>query len=357
MKTKSRLSWNRYLFLGLAVLVAASTAQAGRTQIDAWPLLEIDEDTTTILYPLYSHEGESFTSFPLYYRTNEGRDHHVLWPLVKLSDGHLERAAPFWFAGEEEYTFFPFIHRTKYSTTLLVPPVHWRHDGDLVAFLPFYVRSGQMRYYAPTLFVKKREGADAGASVERVTFFPLFDYERPGTGSKTKLNVLLLAHAEWSRGRHEMMLVPLAGFRSGTKTDYVWLGPYYRDGDRHLLAPLYYQHSVEGGNDRWILTWRERRSHRSDVTAVYPFYADSLDRLRGDRERRKVSAMWPVYHREEVRDADGKRESRRRRFLMFTDERRADGVRRFELFGLPISETVEEAAPPRGEEVELETSA
>lgn len=330
--------------LALAALGPPGGAHAKRPEIDAWPLLEVREDATTVLYPLYSREGSSVTAFPFYYRTNDGRDHHVLWPLVKVSEGRLRRVAPFWFAGEESYTLFPLVHRTPKSTTLLLPPSHWRHDAEFFALLPLHVRTERKRFYTPSVWIEERETPDGGTELAELGAFPLFHYDRSAGGDREHLGVLLLAHGLRGAGGREGVLIPLAGVRRGSADDYTWLGPWYRDDDHRVLAPLYFEHEGPRASERWILTWRERRGERVDVSAVYPLYAQREERLRGDRERRVVSALWPLYRREEVVGAGGERESRRRRFLVFTDEERSDGVRRFGILGVPIAETVEARA-------------
>ena len=60
------------------LLLALASPLSVHAAVDAWPLLEIDEDTTTVLYPLYVDDGDFQMVFPLYYRTNEGRDHHAV---------------------------------------------------------------------------------------------------------------------------------------------------------------------------------------------------------------------------------------------------------------------------------------
>ena len=51
------------LFLLLAFACAAPLASHAR--IDAWPLLEVDDDTTTVLYPLYVNDGDFQMVFPV----------------------------------------------------------------------------------------------------------------------------------------------------------------------------------------------------------------------------------------------------------------------------------------------------
>jgi len=324
-----------------ALVLPVGSGATERTEIDVWPLLEIREDATTVLYPLYAREGKSVTAFPFYYRTNEGRDHHLVWPLVKVSDGRLERVAPVWLADDEAYTLFPLVRRTEEATTLLVPPSRWRHDGSLVALLPLYVRSGGRRFYAPSLWIEEREARDGTTDLARLGAFPLFAWERSPRGAE-HLSVLLLARGGWADTERTGVLLPLAGARRGSADDYTWLGPWYRDRDDHLLAPLYYAHDGARARERWILTWRKREGERLDVSAVYPLYAEREERLGRGRERRVVSALWPLYRREEIVGTAGRRESRRRRFLVFSDTERADGVRRFEILGVPVAETVED---------------
>jgi hypothetical protein len=370
MRIPNTHTWRRHLLqIALVAISGAALASPGlasseggqRPKVDAWPLLEIDEDTTTVLYPLYSKEGDSITSFPFYYRTNGGRDHHVLWPMVKVSDGHLERVAPLYFSGEDQLTIFPLIHRTEQSTTLLFPPAHWRHDGDFFALLPFYARSGDHRFYAPSIFVEVKDkhgdkhGDKGERRIERIHAVPLFNYEQRSGRQRKKLNILFLSRNQWGEDWREIKLLPMGAVRSGTADDYVWIGPYYQDDEVRMVAPLYYENETAHEHDRWILTWREQRSNDRQISAVYPFYSDTHDTIHGNRKRRTLSALWPVYHREEILSDAGDRDSMKRRFLMFSDVRSADGTRRFELFGLPVSETVEERSPARRAPAKLDT--
>lgn len=328
--------------VAVALLLAPAAAGASRPKIDAWPFLELDDDTTTVLYPLFSKEGDSVTAFPFYYRTNDGRDHHVLWPMAKVSEGRVERVAPFWFSGEESYTFFPLIHRTKESTLLLVPPSMWTHDGDFAAFLPFYARVDDDAFYAPNVFVSRETGPDGERVLSGLNVFPLFGFGRAANGPRRTLTMLLLAQTQWGGEGRESYLVPLGGLRTGSTDDFVWLLNTYRSRDVKLFAPLYYQRSKPDDRERWVLSWREKRSPARDVSAVYPFYATTSERLDDGRLGRKQSVLWPIYRRDEVRSSEGRRESRTRRFLFFKDETQADGSRRFSILGWPVSETIEQ---------------
>ena len=80
----------RTLWVLLAALWLVTPARTSHADIDLWPLLEISDDSTTVLYPLFVHEGPFMMIFPLYYRTNEGSDHHLAWPFFKISEGEVD---------------------------------------------------------------------------------------------------------------------------------------------------------------------------------------------------------------------------------------------------------------------------
>ena len=44
--------------IGLALLVGLLPLNGARADIDLWPLLEISDESTTVLYPLFVREGE-----------------------------------------------------------------------------------------------------------------------------------------------------------------------------------------------------------------------------------------------------------------------------------------------------------
>jgi len=127
------------LALGLFVLTVGAHPRQARAEVDWWPLFQKSEEGMTVLYPLYVREGDFQMIFPFYYRTNQGRDTHLLWPLIKLSEGRIERVAPFWFsADDDEFTLFPLIHRDSDATITLIPPMYTRADGTQTTFVPFY---------------------------------------------------------------------------------------------------------------------------------------------------------------------------------------------------------------------------
>src|SRR5690242_2902396 len=91
---------------GLAAAFAPRTQAA--TSVDLWPFYESTNDSTVVMWPFYDHEGKFLMVFPFYYRTNEGKDHHIVWPIVKFSEGRLTRLAPVWYSQDADtFTIFP----------------------------------------------------------------------------------------------------------------------------------------------------------------------------------------------------------------------------------------------------------
>jgi len=187
-----------------ALLLAPGPAAA---DVDLWPLFEKTDDSLTVLYPFWVQEKSFQMVLPFYYRTNEGRDQHVLWPLVKVSrDRGLVRAAPIYVSGEDEgeLTLFPLYRHTDEYTVTLIPPRYTTHD------------------------------------------------------------------------------------------------------------------------DR--------------VEIIFPFYAHTSETLASGGETEAMNVLWPLYERGVERDAGGRVVAQSRRFLLFSDVRESSGARRFEVFGIPISE-------------------
>ena len=156
-------------------LVLAALALPGRlgAEVNLWPAFESTEDSTTVLYPFFVHEGDFMMVFPWYYRTNGGKDHHVLWPIAKTSEGRVARLAPFWFSGQDgAFTLFPLIRQTSDYTVWTVPPVYHRHDGSFQAVFPFYMRSPEKLYVFPTFYRSQSQ------SVTRTLLFPVYAAER-----------------------------------------------------------------------------------------------------------------------------------------------------------------------------------
>ncbi|MEM7409404.1 MAG: hypothetical protein AAF430_04110 [Myxococcota bacterium] len=271
--------------------------------LDLWPLVVATEDEKSLLYPLFVHEDDFTLVFPVYARTRDGRDHHVLWPLVKWSDDGLERAAPFWFRSPQgEFLFFPFFYQSDRYTVWLLPPTWVAKDRPFSAMFPLYVRADDTLYTLPNLRIVDGPGEDL-----RVTSFGLFDWKRDGDARSVE--VALLAGAEWGGERRSARFLPLFQIEESA------------DASRGHAGLVYWSRSAAHSARGVAPLFMHRRTTRPDGA--------SDDALR---------ILWPAYTRTKAVDAEGGLISRNRRFLLFGDERAADGTRTLRFLGLPIWE-------------------
>lgn len=345
----------RPLVVGLLLLAPC----AARADVDLWPLVEVAPESTTVLYPLYVHEGRFLMVCPLYYRTNEGRDHHVLWPLFKLADGRVARVVPFWFSGQDsEATIFPFIRQTPDYTLWFVPPMYFRKDGAFTAVFPFFIKTATARYVFPNLYWEVERDRLSHLSV-----FPL--YSRSVFTDGSAFNVLYLFGRSANQAGSESWALPFYYRRTDARDHLLWALPfYYRhtdDRDDRLWAFPYYRHTSPGRSTQWALPFFMRKqtpeartfwllpflrsaSPTRTKTAFYPLFRVSTERQDTEsapaaETRQSLWVLWPLYSRQEVADAGGKLVERYRRFLVFSDRLDRNGVRTLRLFGVPVSET------------------
>jgi hypothetical protein len=363
-------------WLVLVVLASLTLPVAGaRGDVDLWPALVLSEDETVMLYPFYVRErqsaritsveggrveillgseeegareslapGEGFGGlshselvergvgpletpdflmmFPWYYRTNHGRDHHVLWPLFKSSRGRVERAAPLWFQGENSFTLLPIIHRTSDLTLWAIPPTVLSRDGSMTAVFPLFLRRQHELYVAPTYYRTRRPGEPAVDAL-----LPLWIHRRDAASSLVSLLVLF-------------------GWQRGPESEAEWAFPLFydqRERERRrtgLLFPIYYREREPDSARTWLLPVFVERGSLVSRTWVVPFWLSTREHRERGEVRTWLSVLWPLYSREEVRSASGKLAERRRRFLVFADRLERDGRRTLSVFGIPIRESL-----------------
>lgn len=165
--------------------------------VDLWPLFEKTDDSLTVLYPFWVQEKSFHMVLPFYYRTNEGRDQHVLWPLFKFSGGRgLVRAAPLYFGGESdgEYTLFPFYQHTAEHTITLIPPRYTTADDQVEVIFPVYAytsatdaanrKTESMNLFWP-LYERSVERDANGQTSAQTRRFLLFSDVRDASGGRT----------------------------------------------------------------------------------------------------------------------------------------------------------------------------
>jgi hypothetical protein len=277
----------------LLLALGMTPSPSARAEVDAWPLLEVSDDSTVVLYPLYVKEGDFLMMAPFYYRTDSGRDHHVLWPVLKVSDGDIERVAPFYFRSGEDFTLLPLIHQTPDYTAWSLPPLVVRHQGD------------RRDWFAlPNLYVSTKDG-----ELKRLRSFGVLDFER---GDKARdLDVLVVAAAHWGDDEHKLRLFPL--FSRSVSPDSYWLQ---------------------------VATYMGEETPDTDALTVFPLFSTSQHRAK-DQARTSLEILWPFYKRSELRDATGALLERQRRFLIFSDELARGGRRTLRVLGIAVRETLE----------------
>ena len=240
--------------IALSALCLALVASPAHAEIDLWPLLEIDEDTTTIAYPFYVKDGDFMMVFPFYTRTNEARDHHVLWPLFKVSEGRVVRVAPFYFGGHEgEYTLFPLIRQTQDYTLWSLPPTYISKSSNLKLVFPFYLRADDVRLVFPNLYADT-----SGGRVNAIGSAGLFDYSRDGE-VRSVYSLLWLVGNKWGGHTSRHYIVPFFWKESSPDASMLWLAPYHRsqspDHTTTAVYPFYRQTETADATQFWLLPY------------------------------------------------------------------------------------------------------
>ena len=329
---------------------------SARADVDLWPLLEISDESTTVLYPFYVREGKFLMIFPLYYRTNEGRDHHVVWPIFKWSEGRLERLAPVVFRGDDTFTLFPIIRRTPDYTAWLVPPVFVARDGPAHGVFPLYLRT-EHDFYALPLWHSR--WSDDGSSSH--SMWPLLSRETDAENDKLRvlwrlfgwehhpddhaLFMAYLFHREWGTKRWWNLFFPVfSNYAKGEERGF-YLFPYYQQRGPGLhqtgILPLFEYSRRDDASRLWLAPYYRSDSPHHSTRALFPLYMGRTKRDPAtDEVEVSTSLLWPLYRRVVHRDSEGNLLERYRRFLIFSDKLERDGSRLFSILGIAIVERI-----------------
>ena len=306
--------------LSLALSLSALPS-AARADVDLWPLLELSDDTTTVMYPFYVHEGDFMMVFPVYYRTDDGHEHHVLWPIFKMKDGRVSRVAPFWFSDDpDKFWIFPLAYHDADRTFLLVPPAYF-HGDEFQAVVPFYLhshdRDRDWLWIGPRLF-----GWEKTSTQDDYFGGVLFDWGKHTNGywHTSVFPVTWL----WG-GPDERGFVFLPAF---------WVRAYHQSID--ALLPLYWSSHENGESYFWLMGYWKSHTNTSDSLAFYPFFSHE----KKGSDTNELSILWPLYEREETVSSAGTLLHRHRRFLAFSDDERS-GHRELSLFGFVVRESTD----------------
>jgi hypothetical protein len=289
--------------LALFTLGLTTITPAARADVSAWPLLVLSEEETNILYPLYVDEPRFKMIFPLYYRTNQQRDTHLLWPLVKFHDGQLVRAAPFYFRDNEDYIFFPFIWQSEDFALWFVPPMYFDKVGDFSAIVPVYIRNRDSMFLFPNTYWHRNSDND----IDHWCFWPFITSDK-------------------------------------RDSDYFRFLTYFRrsSGTRTTAAmfPIYCHSKTASSESTWFLPYYREKTETSDTRVFFPLFGATDEQTIGGGDRRKRDYLWPFYRIDETRNVEGEVTHRKRRFLIFSDTR-SGGRRTLSVFGIPVSERIE----------------
>lgn len=322
----------------VALIGLTLCAGAARADIDWWPLLEVNDESTTVLYPFYVHEDEFLMLFPFYYRTNEARDHHILWPIAKFSEGQTRRVAPIWFSEQEgTFTLLPLMHRTPEYTLWLLPPVYQSRSGEHQAVVPLYYRSRHDLWTLPWYHRSRDPGELATDGL-----FPLFYREQGKDAGAFSLGTFLFRRS-WGPQRASTLVFPFYYGAHDVDSRTLWALPYYQHrsptSSTTAVIPLFEKDREGERTSLFAIPYYQVRSPHENTTALFPFFrtSHSTDTSSG-HARDSFSALWPIFTRNSERDKAGKLVSRYRRFLFFSDELTAEQKRIFRLLGIAVVE-------------------
>jgi len=251
---------------------------AAQADVDMWPFIEWDDQNKTVMYPFYANEenGDFKMRWPLYYKTNQGRDSHYLWPSVKFHDGQLTRFAPFWF-GEtsDDYVFFPFVVQKPGYSAWLFPPAYTRTDGTFKAFYPFYVRSDQTTYIFPNILRKQRSDSSS------LSVFPFYSNseERTINGEQiSRSSRFLNYYSKNDLSNRSSGFFPFWGSRQDSLSRNKWFLNYYSSSDntgsKRGFFPFWGDNSDEltGKQNNWFINYSYTVDKNKERTQFFPLY-------------------------------------------------------------------------------------
>ena len=331
--TKKAIIW-----IFLTVFLAGTLVFLGPASADikAWPFLEVTDEDTTIMYPFYVSEPDFRMIFPFYYNTNDRRDHHFLWPLVKFSDDELTRFAPFWFREQDRtFTLLPLIRQTPDSTLWFLPPMYFTRDGSFSAVFPFYVKNNNKLFVFPNIYRKTEYNRTTHFNV-----FPLYQYKIEADGKFQ--HFAFIAGKKQDRYSATSWFLPLYLKMQTPEKERLWLFPYYHDEVRgestSMLLPIYRRKQFHDGDSLQLLTYYRHMTEQKNQTAIFPLFSFKDQLLPNGSHRKSDWALWPIYSKKETTSVYGEVLTRKRRFLVFTDELAEDGSRTMSILGIPVRE-------------------
>jgi hypothetical protein len=334
---------SRTLAILLAVTWLMATAKTSLADVDLWPLLEVTDESTTVLYPFYVHEGKFLMIFPFFYRTNEGQDYHFIWPLAKVSKGRLARVMPIWFSEREgDFTLLPLFRWTPEEIFWPAPPAYLRRDGSFRLVPPIYLKKGDLELVPPIFFRMREEG-----KLTRLGAWPLIDYRV--FPDRKVLSWLWFVRGEWGEKLFKFRLWPLISLKRDEAAWGLWLVPLFFEHSPKqsdiTLFPIFARWSGEKGHGIWLVPFLHAGSSEGFKTWLFGLFDVRRRTSEEKGEIRKsvtVLGLGPLslYRHQSVTSLEGKPLERKGRFLIFSEELKRSGKRSFGILGIPITSQI-----------------
>jgi len=303
--------------------------------IDAWPLLEINDESTTILYPLFVKEKNFTMIFPFYFNTNQGKDHHFFWPLVKISEDRLKRALPFWLSEDNDFTLFPLLRQTPKYTFWSVPPMYFQNDDNFSAIIPFYIKNKNKLFIFPNIYRNKNK-----KKIKNFIVFPFVDYYNDNFTKS--INYLYLTGNKISENHESKWFLPFYYSCIEKNLNSLWILPYYYRNSKYQVIteffPVYSKTKGINHESLRIFNYYTEKKLNKKSKGIFPFYHYVVSN-KGNNEKGYVIELFAsLYKKELVLSENGKIIEKKRRFLFFSDELNRNGKRQFKIFDSVISE-------------------
>jgi len=321
----------------IVMIIVQSLHSANAANIDAWPLLEITEDSTTICYPLFVKEKNFQMIFPIYFKTNKGKDYHFCWPLLKISEKRLERALPFWYTESDSFTLFPFIRQTPEYTFWSVPPMYFDKKGRFTAIIPFYITNNNKRFIFPNIYYKKENN-----NITHFKLFPFVDYVN--TKNVSSINYCYLWGNKQKKNYLSKWFLPFYYSLKKENLENFWALPYFYQKTpnqvSHHIVPVYQRTDGHLHQSFRLFNYYQASGAKFAISGFFPIYHVQQSKLSNNRTKSVEYLFLFVYKKETITSESEELLERKRRFLFFSDELKSDGTRLFKIFDKLVSERV-----------------
>jgi hypothetical protein len=275
--------------------------------------------------------------FPIYFKTNEGKDYHFFWPLLKISENRLKRAIPFWYTESESFTLFPLIRQTPEYTFWSVPPMYFDKKGPFSAVIPFYITNDNKRFIFPNIYYKKE-----GDNITDFKLFPLVD--SVNNKDVRYINYCYLLGNKQKKNYISKWFLPFYYSLKQKDLETFWALLYFYQKtahqESHEIVPIYQKTEGQWHRSFRLLTYYQQEEPAYKKTGFFPIYQFQQSQLSRNRTKSVIDLFWFIYRRETIISENNQLLARKRRFLIFSDDLQSDGKRQFKILDKIVSERV-----------------